>query len=91
MPVGDQGGADAATGATVLIKHENTQPTGAFKVRGGITLLAGLDPAERTVECSGTRLAITRTRPMVTMSQSSPLARRKWRWNRPSTVKPRER
>lgn len=36
-----------ATDATVLIKQENTQPTGAFKVRGGITLLASMDPAER--------------------------------------------
>ncbi|WP_059008811.1 threonine ammonia-lyase [Streptomyces specialis] len=38
---------DAAVGATVLVKHENVQPTGAFKVRGGLTLLAGMDPAER--------------------------------------------
>ena len=29
-------------GATLYVKHENTQPTGAFKVRGGIALLAGL-------------------------------------------------
>jgi threonine dehydratase len=33
---------DAVAGATVLIKHENTQPTGAFKVRGGLVLLARL-------------------------------------------------
>ncbi|MDT0264821.1 pyridoxal-phosphate dependent enzyme [Streptomyces sp. DSM 44915] len=38
---------DATTGATVLVKHENVQPTGAFKVRGGLNLLAGLGPAER--------------------------------------------
>ncbi|WP_116949122.1 threonine ammonia-lyase [Jiangella endophytica] len=38
---------DAAAGATVFVKHENTQPTGAFKVRGGIALLSRLDPAER--------------------------------------------
>ncbi|WP_331771196.1 pyridoxal-phosphate dependent enzyme (plasmid) [Embleya sp. NBC_00888] len=38
---------DAATGAHVYVKHENTQPVGAFKVRGGLTLLAGLSPAER--------------------------------------------
>lgn len=38
---------DAAAGTTVLVKHENTQPTGAFKVRGGLTLLTGMTPAER--------------------------------------------
>jgi threonine dehydratase len=32
-------------GAEVWIKHENYQPTGAFKVRGGINLIASL-PAE---------------------------------------------
>ncbi|MEU4421371.1 pyridoxal-phosphate dependent enzyme [Actinoplanes sp. NPDC024001] len=38
---------DREAGASVLVKHENTQPVGAFKVRGGLTLLAGLDAAER--------------------------------------------
>jgi threonine dehydratase len=38
---------NAATGTTVYIKHENTQPTGAFKVRGGINLLANMKPKER--------------------------------------------
>jgi threonine dehydratase len=38
---------DAAMGATVLVKHENMQPTGAFKVRGGLTLLAGVTGADR--------------------------------------------
>jgi threonine dehydratase len=38
---------DAATGASVLVKHENTQPVGAFKVRGGLTLLAGMSTADR--------------------------------------------
>ncbi|UCM87527.1 threonine ammonia-lyase [Streptomyces marincola] len=38
---------NATTGATVLLKHENVQPTGAFKVRGGLTLLAGMNAAER--------------------------------------------
>jgi threonine dehydratase len=35
------------TGATVFVKHENAQPTGAFKVRGGLTLLANMPAAER--------------------------------------------
>jgi threonine dehydratase len=38
---------DRAAGATVLVKHENTQPVGAFKVRGGLTLLAGMSDTER--------------------------------------------
>jgi threonine dehydratase len=38
---------DAEVGATVVVKHENVQPTGAFKVRGGLTLLAGLAAEER--------------------------------------------
>ncbi len=31
----------------VFIKHENYQPVGAFKVRGGINLISQLSPAER--------------------------------------------
>jgi threonine dehydratase len=38
---------DEVVGATVVVKHENVQPTGAFKVRGGLTLLAGMAAAER--------------------------------------------
>lgn len=34
-------------GATVWIKHENAQPVGAFKVRGGLNLLASLSPEQR--------------------------------------------
>ncbi|MCP4359974.1 MAG: pyridoxal-phosphate dependent enzyme, partial [Chloroflexi bacterium] len=34
-------------GAKVWIKHENHQPTGAFKVRGGLVLAANLSPQER--------------------------------------------
>lgn len=33
---------NAAVGATVHVKHENTQPVGAFKVRGALNLLATL-------------------------------------------------
>lgn len=32
----------------VHIKHENYQPIGAFKIRGGINLISQLSPAERT-------------------------------------------
>lgn len=38
---------DAVLGATVYVKHENVQPVGAFKVRGGLHLLAGMPPARR--------------------------------------------
>lgn len=38
---------DALAGATVLVKHENVQPVGAFKVRGGLTLLDSMPAAER--------------------------------------------
>lgn len=35
---------NGAVGATVILKHENTQPTGAFKVRGGLNFAAQLPP-----------------------------------------------
>lgn len=38
---------DAALGTRAVLKCENLQPTGAFKVRGGVNLLAQMDPAER--------------------------------------------
>ena len=38
---------DRALGARVYVKCENTLPTGAFKVRGGITLVSRLSPEER--------------------------------------------
>lgn len=34
-------------GATIHVKHENVQPTGSFKVRGGLTLLATMAPEQR--------------------------------------------
>ncbi len=39
---------DQATGLELYIKHENYQPIGAFKVRGGINLIAQLSPEEKT-------------------------------------------
>jgi len=38
---------DALLGAQVFVKREDTQPIGAFKVRGGVNLLAHLTPEER--------------------------------------------
>jgi threonine dehydratase len=38
---------DELLGTEVYVKHENYQPVGAFKVRGGINLISQLLPAER--------------------------------------------
>src|SRR5207302_9803947 len=38
---------NALLGTRVYIKHENYQPVGAFKVRGGINLISQLSPEER--------------------------------------------
>jgi len=38
---------DALTGARLRVKHENHQPVGAFKVRGGVNLVSQLTAAER--------------------------------------------
>src|SRR4051812_33648586 len=38
---------DELVGTEVYVKHENHQPVGAFKVRGGVNLVAQLTPDER--------------------------------------------
>ena len=38
---------DGLLGCTTYVKHENHQPIGSFKVRGGINLIASLSEAER--------------------------------------------
>jgi threonine dehydratase len=38
---------DAITGAGLWVKHENHQPVGAFKVRGGVNLVSQLSADER--------------------------------------------
>jgi threonine dehydratase len=38
---------DELLDAEVFVKHENHQPVGAFKVRGGVNLISQLDPDER--------------------------------------------
>src|SRR3954470_4071336 len=35
------------TGLDLLVKHENHNPTGAFKVRGGVNLIGSLTPEQR--------------------------------------------
>lgn len=46
-PLHAHAGVTELVGAETFVKHENHLPTGAFKVRGGINLVAHLDPEER--------------------------------------------
>ena len=46
-PLHAHAGLASLVGAEVLVKHENHLPTGAFKVRGGVNLVAQLPPALR--------------------------------------------
>ena len=46
-PLGNYPALDRVLGARALVKHENLQPTGAFKVRGGVNLVARLSAEER--------------------------------------------
>ncbi|HEV2362352.1 MAG TPA: threonine/serine dehydratase [Acidimicrobiales bacterium] len=39
---------DGLLGATVFVKHENHQPIGAFKVRGGVNLVSQLSAEDRS-------------------------------------------
>jgi threonine dehydratase len=46
-PLHHYAGLSQLLGAQVWVKHENHQPVGAFKVRGGLNYVAGLSAAER--------------------------------------------
>jgi threonine dehydratase len=46
-PLLEYPGLSKALGFHAYIKHENMQPTGAFKIRGGINLISQLGPEER--------------------------------------------
>ncbi len=46
-PLHTYSGLNELLGTEVWIKHENHQPIGAFKVRGGLNLAANLSPEER--------------------------------------------
>lgn len=46
-PLYHYAGLSELVGAEVYVKHENHQPVGAFKVRGGVNLAASLSDAER--------------------------------------------
>ncbi|MFF5235049.1 threonine/serine dehydratase [Dactylosporangium sp. NPDC000521] len=43
---------DEVAGRSVVVKHENAQPTGAFKVRGALNLMAGLGAGAPVVSYS---------------------------------------
>ena len=46
-PLHSHAGVRELVGTETFVKHENHLPTGAFKVRGGVNLVAHLDEAER--------------------------------------------
>ncbi len=46
-PLFPYAGLDALLGAEAWVKHENHQPVGAFKIRGGVNLVSQLDEEER--------------------------------------------
>jgi threonine dehydratase len=46
-PLYDYPSLDAVTGVRAWVKHENHQPVGAFKVRGGVNLVSQLTADER--------------------------------------------
>ena len=55
-PLFTYSGLDGLLSAQVYVKHENHQPTGAFKVRGGVNLISQLseDERRRGVICAST-------------------------------------
>jgi len=46
-PLYGYAGLNELLGAEVFVKHENHQPVGAFKVRGGVNLISQLSPEDR--------------------------------------------
>jgi threonine dehydratase len=46
-PLFDYPGLSEIVGTNVWLKHENHQPVGAFKIRGGLNLVAGLSDSEK--------------------------------------------
>lgn len=47
-PLHSYPGLDRTVGTRVLVKHENYQPIGVFKVRGGLNLISQLTPEARS-------------------------------------------
>ena len=66
-PLFGYAGLDELLGAEILVKHENHQPVGAFKVRGGVNLISQLSAEERerganSLRRPGTRRPVHRVR-----------------------------
>jgi len=75
---------DALTGAQVWVKHENHQPVGAFKVRGGVNLVSQLTADERR---RGVIAASTGTStPETSRRWSRAWAPTRWRSLRPGPI-----
>lgn len=78
---------DRRVGGRVVLKHENVQPTGAFKVRGGVNLAASLTPDEvrrglvtastgNHAQSTAYAARLVGTRAVVVMPESAPAAKR---------------
>lgn len=52
-PARNYPGLDRLAGCELWVKHENLQPVGAFKVRGGVNLVACLSDSERRAGITG--------------------------------------
>ena len=87
---------DELLGTEVFVKHENHQPVGAFKVRGGVNLVAQLGRANVSGASSarrpGTTVSRSRTRPgcsVCTRRSARPRARTRSRSPRCAGSAPR--
>ncbi|MCW2817709.1 MAG: threonine dehydratase [Marmoricola sp.] len=78
---------DRRVGGRVVLKHENVQPTGAFKVRGGVNLAASLSPEEvrrglvtastgNHAQSTAYAARLVGTRAVVVMPRSAPAVKR---------------
>ena len=78
---------DRRVGSRVVVKHENVQPTGAFKVRGGVHLAASLTPDDlrrglvtastgNHAQSTAYAARLAGTRAVVVMPESAPLVKR---------------
>ena len=78
---------DQRVGGRVVLKHENVQPTGAFKVRGGVHLAATLTPEElrrglvtastgNHAQSTAYAARLAGTRAVIVMPESAPMFKR---------------
>ncbi len=93
-PVLEPAGLARALGCRAVLKCENLNPTGAFKVRGGVNLLASLGPDARTrgvvaastgnhgqsVAYAARLFGVRRRRSSCPRPPTRSRPRRRWRW-----------